>query len=177
MDQLVQSIIDSLKNAVPAELIIFLISLLPILELRGGILAGTLLGVDWPIAYLICVIGNLLPIPFILLFIRKIFDWMRNTRFVKLVDKLEAKAEKKSAKVTKYKKFGLFLFVAIPLPGTDRKSTRQNSSHIRRARKNAHKGFSSPYYRRGFGGRLCHDPSFLRSARQPIWLGRLIFHG
>ena len=92
MDQLVQSIIDSLKNAVPAELIIFLISLLPILELRGGILAGTLLGVDWPIAYLICVIGNLLPIPFILLFIRKIFDWMRNTRFVKLVDKLEAKA-------------------------------------------------------------------------------------
>ena len=114
MDQLVQSIIDSLKNAVPAELIIFLISLLPILELRGGILAGTLLGVDWPIAYLICVIGN----PFILLFIRKIFDWMRNTRFVKLVDKLEAKAEKKSAKVTKYKKFGLFLFVAIPLPGT-----------------------------------------------------------
>ena len=101
MDQLVQSIIDSLKNAVPAELIIFLISLLPILELRGGILAGTLLGVDWPIAYLICVIGNLLPIPFILLFIRKIFDWMRNTRFVK-----------------KYKKFGLFLFVAIPLPGT-----------------------------------------------------------
>ena len=64
MDQLVQSIIDSLKNAVPAELIIFLISLLPILELRGGILAGTLLGVDWPIAYLICVIGNLLPIPF-----------------------------------------------------------------------------------------------------------------
>ena len=114
MDQLVQSIIDSLKNAVPAELIIFLISLLPILELRGG----TLLGVDWPIAYLICVIGNLLPIPFILLFIRKIFDWIRNTRFVKLVDKLEAKAEKKSAKVTKYKKFGLFLFVAIPLPGT-----------------------------------------------------------
>ena len=118
MDQLVQSIIDSLKNAVPAELIIFLISLLPILELRGGILAGTLLGVDWPIAYLICVIGNLLPIPFILLFIRKIFDCLRNTRFVKLVDKLEAKAEKKSAKVTKYKKFGLFLFVAIPLPGT-----------------------------------------------------------
>ena len=63
-------------------------------------------------------IGNLLPIPFILLFILKIFDWIRNTRFVKLVDKLEAKAEKKSAKVTKYKKFGLFLFVAIPLPGT-----------------------------------------------------------
>ena len=118
MDQLVQSIIDSLKNAVPAELIIFLISLLPILELRGGILAGTLLGVDWPIAYLICVIGNLLPIPFILLFIRKIFDWIRNTRFVKLVDKLEAKAEKKSAKVTKYKKFGLFLFVAIPVSYT-----------------------------------------------------------
>ena len=64
---------------------------------------------DGPIAYLICVIGNLLPIPFILLFIRKIFDWMRNTRFVKLVDKLEAKAEKKSAKVTKYKKSDCFV--------------------------------------------------------------------
>ena len=146
MDQLVQSIIDSLKNAVPAELIIFLISMVPILELRGGILAGTLLGVDWPIAYLICVIGNLLPIPFILLFIRKIFDWIRNTRFVKLVDKLEAKAE------------------------LDRRADRLGA-------KNALKGFSAPYYRRGFGGRLCHDPSFLRSARQPIWLGRLIFHG
>ena len=172
MDQLVQSIIDSLKNAVPAELIIFLISLLPILELRGGILAGTLLGVDWPIAYLICVIGNLLPIPFILLFIRKIFDWIRNTRFVKLVDKLEAKAEKKSAKVTKYKKFGLFLFVAIPLPGTGG----WTGALIASVLKMRFKGFSSPrYYRRGFGGRLCHDPSFLRSARQPIWLGRLIF--
>ena len=164
MDQLVQSIIDSLKNAVPAELIIFLISLLPILELRGGILAGTLLGVDWPIAYLICVIGNLLPIPFILLFIRKIFDWMRNTRFVKLVDKLEAKAEKKIRIV--------FVrgYSASRHGRVDRRADRLGA-------KNALKGFSAPYYRRGFGGRLCHDPSFLRSARQPIWLGRLIFHG
>ena len=152
MDQLVQSIIDSLKNAVPAELIIFLISLLPILELRGGILAGTLLGVDWPIAYLICVIGNLLPIPFILLFIRKIFDWMRNTRFVKLVDKLEAKAEKKSAKVTKYKNSDCFCswYSASRHGRVDRRADRLGA-------KNALKGFSAPYYRRGFGGRLCHD--------------------
>lgn len=119
MESIVSPITDFLRdNNIPSELIIFIISLFPILELRGGIVAAMILGVDWPVAFIICSIGNLLPIPFILLFIKKIFLWLKNTRLVKLVHKLEKKAEEKSAKVTKYKMLGLFLFVAIPLPGT-----------------------------------------------------------
>ncbi len=59
-----------------------------------------------------------MPTPFILLFIRQILDWLRNTRFVKLVHRLEAKAEAKSKSIEKYKTFGLYLFVAVPFPGT-----------------------------------------------------------
>lgn len=119
MEAFVQSIVETLENNhIPRELIVFMISLFPILELRGGIIAAMFLQLDWPVAYLICFIGNMLPIPFILLFIRKIFEWLKNTRFVKLVHRLEAKAEEKSEKVKRYKKLGLFLFVAIPLPGT-----------------------------------------------------------
>ncbi|WP_411655293.1 COG2426 family protein [Anaeromassilibacillus sp. SJQ-1] len=66
----------------------------------------------------ICFVGTILPIPFILLFIRQILEWLKNTRFVKLVHRIEAKAEQKSKSIEKYKTFGLFLFVAIPLPGT-----------------------------------------------------------
>ena len=99
-------------------LIIFIISLCPILECRGGLIAASLLGVPLLKALPICIIGNLLPIPFILLFIEKIFDWLKNTRFVKLVNKLEQKAQKNAQKIMKHKTFGLFLFVGIPLPGT-----------------------------------------------------------
>ena len=99
-------------------LLIFLISMVPIIELRGGLVAAKMLGVDLLPAMLICFIGTILPTPFILLFINKIFDWMRNTRFVKLVDRMEAKGRSKFAQIEKYKTFGLLIFVAIPLPGT-----------------------------------------------------------
>ena len=69
--------VDLFGNKIPGELTIFIISLLPILELRGGLIAAALLGVDWTIAFPICVIGNVLPIPVIILFIRKIFDFIR----------------------------------------------------------------------------------------------------
>ncbi|MCI9272737.1 MAG: small multi-drug export protein [Clostridiales bacterium] len=119
LDSIVYPIINFLsENNIPRELIVFIISLFPILELRGGILAAMVLKLDWPVAFMICVVGNLLPIPFILLFIKRIFLWLKNTRFVKLVHKLEEKAQKKSAQVSKFKMLGLFLFVAIPLPGT-----------------------------------------------------------
>ena len=117
MDSIVQAIVSSF-NAIPKEITIFVVSLLPILELRGGMLAASILKVDWVKAFFICFVGTMLPIPFILLFIRKILDWMRNTRFVKLVRRIEAKAEAKSKSITKYQTFGLFIFVAIPLPGT-----------------------------------------------------------
>ena len=76
MDSLVATLTDFFKSWLSPEIVIFIISLLPILELRGGLIAAALLGVDWAIAFPICVIGNVLPIPIILLFIRKIFDFI-----------------------------------------------------------------------------------------------------
>lgn len=107
------------QGDIPEELIIFLISMFPILELRGGMIAAKLLGVELLRAFVICYIGNILPIPFILLFIRKIFEFLKKfspTR--KLVEKLESSSMRKSEKVKKGSKWGLLTFVAIPLPGT-----------------------------------------------------------
>lgn len=118
MEQVVKNVIDIFNTSSSKELIIFIVSMLPVLELRGGILAAGMLNVDMVRAFFICLIGTLVPIPFILLFIRQILDWLRNTRFVKLVRRLEEKAEQKSKSVEKYKTFGLFIFVAVPLPGT-----------------------------------------------------------
>ena len=120
-DSLVKSLVDFFKSWLSPEIIIFLISLLPILELRGGLIAASLLGVPWGIAFPICVIGNMLPIPIILLFIRKIFDYVKRTNFLKmrkLVEKLDERATKKSAGMNSLSLWGLFTFVAIPLPGT-----------------------------------------------------------
>ena len=107
------------QDKIPNELIIFLISLLPILELRGGMIAAKLLQVDFLRAFVICYIGNILPIPFILLFIRKIFQFLRDKKgFSKLIEKLEIRSMRKSEKVKRWRDWGLLLFVAIPLPGT-----------------------------------------------------------
>ena len=97
-----------------------LFSMLPIVELRGGIPFGVSLGLEvWP-AFLAAVVGNMIPVPFIIVFIRRIFKWMRahNRRLGELADWLERKAHLKGQKVTRYKYLGLLIFVAIPLPGT-----------------------------------------------------------
>ena len=97
-----------------------LVSMVPIIELRGGVPFGTALGLPPVEALLAAIIGNMLPIPFIIVYIRRIFLWMRrkSPRLNAVVDKLEKKAHLKGQKVTKYKYIGLWLFVAIPLPGT-----------------------------------------------------------
>lgn len=121
MDALVTALTDFFKSWLSEEVIIFIVSLLPILELRGGLIAAALLGVDWAIAFPICVIGNVLPIPIILLFIRKIFDFIKKTNFLwlrKIVVKIDDKAQNKSKTMNTASLLGLFLFVAIPLPGT-----------------------------------------------------------
>ena len=103
------------------ELIVFIISLCPILELRGGLIAATLLGVKPIIAYIVSIIGNTLPVPFILLFITKVIDWMEKSKvkWMKRVAKwLRNKAHKNKEKIEKYGYLGLVLFVGIPLPGT-----------------------------------------------------------
>ena len=103
------------------ELIVFIISLWPILELRGGLIAATLLGVKPVVAYIVSIIGNTLPVPFILLFITKVIDWMEKSKvkWMKRVAKwLRNKAHKNKEKIEKYGYLGLVLFVGIPLPGT-----------------------------------------------------------
>ncbi len=118
-EALVDRIVDVFQGNVPKELIIFLISMLPVLELRGGMIAAKLLGVPLLKAFVICYIGNILPIPFILLFIRKIFQFLKRfsgTR--KIVEKLEVRSMRQSEKVKRWRNWGLLLFVAVPLPGT-----------------------------------------------------------
>ena len=111
--------VELFQGRIPKELIVFIISLFPILELRGGMIAAKLLQMDFLPAIVICFIGNILPIPFILLFIRKIFDFLRDKRgFSKLIRKLEERSLKQSGKVKRWRDLGLVLFVAIPLPGT-----------------------------------------------------------
>ena len=97
-----------------------LASMIPVLELRGGIPFGVTLGLPVWAAYLAAIIGNMLPVPFILVYIRRIFHWMRRRmpRLNSLVDLLERKAHLKGRMVTKYRYLGLLLFVAVPLPGT-----------------------------------------------------------
>lgn len=102
-------------------LYVFLISMVPIIELRGGIPIGVGLGMPWYVNYLLCVAGNLLPVPFILLFIRALLRAMHNSKvgfFRKIALFVEEKAQKHTDRVMKYTSLGLFLFVAIPLPGT-----------------------------------------------------------
>ena len=74
MNALIESLVNSLQNKISGEMIAFIISLFPILELRGGLIAATILGIEWHRAFIYCFIGNMLPIPFILLFIRKLFE-------------------------------------------------------------------------------------------------------
>ena len=103
------------------ELIVFIISLMPILELRGGLLAAALLGLDPIPAYIISIIGNVLPVPFILFLIVKILEWMRNCKlgfFNKIANWLNEKVEKNKGQIEKLGYWGLLLFVGVPLPGT-----------------------------------------------------------
>ena len=119
VEQIVDTIMAFLQDKVPEELVAFLISLCPILECRGGMIASRLMEIPFVKAFLICYIGNMLPIPFIILFIRKIFEFLKKFKFFeKIVTKLEAKTEKNKEKVMRYEAWGLLLFVAIPLPGT-----------------------------------------------------------
>ncbi len=101
------------------ELVVFFISMLPLVELRGGIIAAGVLHIEMWRALPICIIGNIIPIPFILLFIKKIFALLKKTKlFGNMIVKLEEKTLAKGDKVRKYAFGGLLLFVGIPLPGT-----------------------------------------------------------
>lgn len=98
----------------------FLISMVPVIELRGAIPIGVGAGLNLWLAIAVSIVGNLVPVPFIIIFIKKIFAWLRtkSEKLNGLVTRLEKRAESKSATVQKYAFWGLFVLVAIPLPGT-----------------------------------------------------------
>ena len=101
-------------------LLTFLVAMVPVVELRGAIPFGVVRGLNLWTAIIASMLGNLIPVPFIILFIRKIFAWMRAhmPKLDGLVIRIEKKAEKNRAAVEKYAFWGLVILVAIPLPGT-----------------------------------------------------------
>lgn len=125
MEGIINSVINAFSGLTTLkygkELIVFIISLMPVLELRGGLIAASLLGVKPLTGYIVSIIGNLIPVPFILLFIAKIIDWMESCKIKwmkKIAKWLRNKADKNKTSIEKYGYIGLILFVGIPLPGT-----------------------------------------------------------
>lgn len=105
---------------VKSAILTFLMAMVPVVELRGAIPFGVVQGLSVPTAFAISVIGNLLPIPILVVFTRKVFEWLRTKSIWldNLVRKLESKAEKNKEVVLRYEFWGLMILVAIPLPGT-----------------------------------------------------------
>ena len=119
METLVHWFSQNLSQYISPEGAVFLISMIPLLELRGGLLAASLLKISAAKAIPLCIVVNIIPIPFILLFIKQIFKVLKKTKIFRgLIIKLEDRAMRKSDQVKKYEFWGLMLFVGIPLPGT-----------------------------------------------------------
>ena len=119
MDHAVSWFATTFGNKISAEAVTFIVSLLPILECRGGLLLASMLKVNLLNAIPLVILGNILPIPFVLLFMRHILNFMRRFSFSRpLVEWLEKRAQNKSASLKRGEFWGLLLFVGIPLPGT-----------------------------------------------------------
>ena len=101
-------------------LVTFFVSMLPIVELRGGLPYGISLGLNYPEALAAAILGNMLPVQFIIVYIRRIFAWLRSRRawWDEKITWLEKRAHLKGRLVHKYSAIGLLILVAIPLPGT-----------------------------------------------------------
>ena len=118
---MVQAIENFFLETVGKELCVFFCSILPIIECRGAIPLGFAVGLPWWQTFLFSVVGNLLPVPFILLFMRRILDYLTRSRvkmFYRFGNWLQKKVDKNKGKIEKYSYWGVMLFVAVPLPGT-----------------------------------------------------------
>lgn len=116
---MVEAIEKFLFETLGKELCVFICSMIPIIELRGAVPLGAGFGMEAIETYILSVIGNLIPVPFILLFIRIVLDFMKKVKGLKKIALwIEAKADKHKGQIEKYAYVGLFLFVAVPLPGT-----------------------------------------------------------
>lgn len=114
-------IFEWLNNSIGGEFVMtVLVSMLPVVELRGGIPYGIAVGLPMYLAVTASVIGNMLPVPFLILFTRRVFEWLRRNipKLDGFIGRLEARADSKKDIVLKYKFWGLLILVAIPLPGT-----------------------------------------------------------
>lgn len=113
---------DALYNSIETmepHVALILVSMIPFIELRGGIIVGTALGLNWTTVLWFCIIGNIIPIPFVILFGRFMLNWLGKTRlFGGLVQRYKKKVMRKSDMIQKYGPWGLAIFVGIPLPGT-----------------------------------------------------------
>lgn len=118
-DSFASTISKFLYETVGAELCTFIISMIPVIELRVAIPIGQGMGLGFWSCYIISVLGNMFPVPIILLFVRSVLNWMKGIKYLdKIALWIEHKGHKHSKKVTKYATWGLCIFVAIPLPGT-----------------------------------------------------------
>ncbi len=111
--------IEHLASMWQELLVVFGISMVPVLELRGAIPIAIAYDIPWQVAYLLCVVGNMFPVPFIIAYMKPLFGFIRRSKiFVKFIDWLENRTMKKAETVLKYSGIALFIFVAIPAPGT-----------------------------------------------------------
>lgn len=119
MESLAVAFANTLGRYVSKEIVVFIISMIPILELRGGLIVSKLLQVPITTAIPLCIVGNIIPIPFILLFIKQIFKLLKKVKLFRgIIEKLERRAMSRSDNIKRYEFWGLVLFVGIPLPGT-----------------------------------------------------------
>ena len=117
-----EAIMSFFEHIIGKELSVLLCSMIPIVELRGAIPVGWFVfDMPWWLIYLLAVVGNLLPVPIILLFVKRVLTWMAGCRvkvFNKVANKMFEKAEKNTDKIQKYGFWGVCFFIAIPLPVT-----------------------------------------------------------
>lgn len=121
LDSIINAIRDFFLNTVGEELCVLFCSMIPIIELRGAIPMGAIFGMPWWQSYLLSVIGNMIPVPFILLLIKAVIGWMSRSKiqfFNKIANFLLKRVEKRRAQIEKYSFWGVCLFVAVPLPVT-----------------------------------------------------------
>lgn len=116
---MINTIFDFLASHISAYGAVFIVSMIPLIELRGSVIVGTAFGLPWLNVLLLSIIGNLIPIPFILIFGKKLIAWLKTLPMLaRLTNWYEARLLSKSDTIQKFAFYGLWLFVGIPLPGT-----------------------------------------------------------
>lgn len=116
---MINTIFDFLASHISAYGAVFIVSMIPLIELRGSVIVGTAFGLPWLNVLLLSIVGNLIPIPFILIFGKKLIAWLKTLPMLaRLTNWYEARLLSKSDTIQKYAFYGLWIFVGIPLPGT-----------------------------------------------------------